>query len=301
MESNFVIQEGHVELLGEVKELWQKLNSHHLNGTDYFKEKFQNNTFEKRMKSLTEKALEGDIQVLVIKDTDKDCKIGYCVSTFNADGTGEIDSLYVEQEYRKLHLGDELMKAALKWLESKEPKEIILSVAGGNEKVLDFYKKYGFQTAAVKMTKVQGQQDGFTAYKDYKISAEKSMLKLGDIVRLLGASYWASQRSKEKIIRSIENSLCFGVYHENKQIAFARMITDYATFAYLCDVIVDEDYRGAGIGKALMDYIMEYPKLQNIRTLCLMTNDAHKLYEKYGFSNMDDPSRFMWNRRKDIF
>lgn len=135
--------------------------------------------------------------------------------------------------------------------------------------------------------------------KEYKISTDKSMLKIDDIAALLSKSYWASDRSREKIVRSIENSLCFGVYHKEKQIGFARIITDYATHAYLCDVIVDEEYRGQGIGKALVAYIMEYPELQDVKSICLLTNDAHKLYEKYGFANLDDPSRFMMKRKKD--
>ncbi|OGO78668.1 MAG: hypothetical protein A2Y23_00770 [Clostridiales bacterium GWB2_37_7] len=75
------------------------------------------------------------------------------------------------------------------------------------------------------------------------------------------------------------------------------MITDYSTHGYLCDVIIDEQYRGMGIGKALMTYIMEYPALQDVRTMCLMTNDAHKLYENYGFANMKDPGKFMMKRK----
>lgn len=143
-------------------------------------------------------------------------------------------------------------------------------------------------------------ENGNSMFKDYIISADKEMLKIDDITVLLKKSYWAAERSKEKIIKSIENSLCFGVYDKDKQIGFARMITDYATHAYLCDVIVDDAYRGQGIGKALVAYIMEYPELQDIKTMCLLTNDAHKLYEKYGFANMDNPNKFMMKRKKDI-
>ncbi len=143
-------------------------------------------------------------------------------------------------------------------------------------------------------------KDSLYNFKDFIISADKSMLKIDDIVSLLGTSYWASHRSREKIIKSIENSLCFGVYDEEKQIGFARMITDYATHAYLCDVIVDEEYRGQGIGKALLTYIMECPELRGVNSMCLLTNDAHKLYEKFGFANMENPGKFMMKRRKSI-
>lgn len=301
MENKFALLEGKIELLSEINALWQKLNKHHLDSTEYFKDKFKEFSFEYRMKSLQEKAEAGDIQVIIVKDRDNEKKIGYCVSTINSEQIGEIDSLFVEFEYRGLALGDMLMNKALAWLESKEPKEIVLNVAGGNEKVLEFYKKYNFHTSSVKLTRIEtGIPNEFSLYKKFIISADKSMLKLKDIFALLKKSYWASERSQEKIIRSIENSLCFGVYDRDKQIAFARMITDYATHAYLCDVIVDEEYRGQGIGKAMMNYIMEHPKLQDIKTMSLLTNDAHKLYEKYGFANMEDPSRFMMKRRKDI-
>jgi N-acetylglutamate synthase-like GNAT family acetyltransferase len=136
--------------------------------------------------------------------------------------------------------------------------------------------------------------------KEFIISSDKSMIKLDDVFALLGNSYWAAARSKEIIIKSIENSFCFGVYHKDKQIGFARMITDYATYAYLCDVIIDEDYRGQGIGKELVGYILDRPELEDVRSLWLSTNDAHKLYEKYGFERVQDISKLMIKRKKAI-
>jgi ribosomal protein S18 acetylase RimI-like enzyme len=136
--------------------------------------------------------------------------------------------------------------------------------------------------------------------KEFIISSDKSMIKIDDVVTLLGKSYWAAARSKEIIIKSIENSFCFGVYDDNKQIGFARMITDYATYAYLCDVIIDEEYRGQGIGKELVGYIMEHPELEDVKSLWLSTSDAHKLYEKYGFERVNDISKLMIKRKKSI-
>jgi ribosomal protein S18 acetylase RimI-like enzyme len=126
------------------------------------------------------------------------------------------------------------------------------------------------------------------------------MIKFEDVFELLRKSYWATARSKEIIIKSIENSFCFGVYDKDKQIGFARMITDYATYAYLCDVIIDEEYRGQGIGKALVGYIMERPELVDVRSMWLSTSDAHKLYEKYGFEGVNDTSKLMIKRKKAI-
>lgn len=134
--------------------------------------------------------------------------------------------------------------------------------------------------------------------KEFIISSDKSMIRLEDVFEMLKKSYWAAARSKEIIIKSIENSFCFGVYHKNKQIGFARMITDYATYAYLCDVIIDEEYRGQGIGKALVGYIMEKPELEDVRSMWLSTSDAHKLYEKYGFEGVNDTSKLMIKRKK---
>lgn len=136
--------------------------------------------------------------------------------------------------------------------------------------------------------------------KEFIISSDKSLIKIEDVVALLKNSYWAAARSKEIIVKSIENSFCIGVYHKNKQIGFARMITDYATYAYLCDVIIDEEYRGQGIGKELVGYILEHPNLEDVKSLWLQTKDAHKLYEKYGFESVQDTSKLMIKRKKTI-
>jgi N-acetylglutamate synthase-like GNAT family acetyltransferase len=136
--------------------------------------------------------------------------------------------------------------------------------------------------------------------KEFIISSDKSMIRIEDVIAMLRKSYWAAARSEEIIIKSIENSFCFGVYHNNKQIGFARMITDYATYAYLCDVIIDEEYRGQGIGKELVGYIMEHPELVDVKSLWLSTSDAHKLYEKYGFERVNDISKLMIKRKKSI-
>lgn len=136
--------------------------------------------------------------------------------------------------------------------------------------------------------------------KEFIISSDKSMIKIEDVVAMLSKSYWAAARSKEIIIKSIENSFCIGVYHKDKQIGFARMITDYATYAYLCDVIIDEEYRGQGIGKELVGYILDHPEIKDIKSLWLQTKDAHKLYEKYGFESVNDTSKLMIKGKKSF-
>lgn len=294
MLEEYILIEGKGELLPNIEKLWQKLNLHHLEGTAYFKEKYQEKTFDDRRKSLIDKSSHGDIQVLLVKTAREDSLIAYCVSTVNLEGTGEIDSLFVEKEYRRLDLGDQLMKHALHWLESKNPKEVVLTVAGGNERVLDFYKKYGFYTTAVKLARAADKPRTEEKYfNGYLISADKGEIDTPAVTKMLQNSYWAENRSKEAIRTSIENSFCVGVYDQEKQIGFARVVTDYAVFAYLCDVIIDEAYRGKGIGQELLQFVLEHPSLENVKSWSLLTKDAHSLYEKFGFAKPEDPSRYM--------
>jgi len=116
------------------------------------------------------------------------------------------------------------------------------------------------------------------------ISTEQALLDVEAVHRLLQGSYWAENRSKATIQESIANSLCFGVYlrADRSQIGFARVVTDKATFSWICDVIVDKGHRGKGIGKALMAAVMEHPIVSTTMNL-LGTRDAHGLYERFGF------------------
>jgi GNAT superfamily N-acetyltransferase len=128
----------------------------------------------------------------------------------------------------------------------------------------------------------------------FVISTDRNRLQIDAIHRFLSEeSYWARERSKEKTITAIKNSLPFGVYTGANQIGFARVVTDYATFAYLGDVYILEEYRGQGLSKWLMDVIIGHPELQNFRRWVLATKDAHTLYEKYGFTALKYPERWM--------
>lgn len=118
------------------------------------------------------------------------------------------------------------------------------------------------------------------------ISDDKNLLQIDRICALLKTSYWAVERSRETIERSIANSLCFGVYQNGEQVGFARCVTDYATMFWLADVILDERVRGQGLGKALVDLIVSHELLQGL-TGTLATRDAQGLYQRFGFDPID--------------
>lgn len=118
------------------------------------------------------------------------------------------------------------------------------------------------------------------------ISDDKNLLQIDRICALLKTSYWAGERSRETIERSIEHSLCFGVYQDGEQVGFARCVTDYATMFWLADVILDERVRGQGLGKALVDLIVSHELLQGL-VGTLATRDAQGLYQRFGFDPID--------------
>lgn len=127
----------------------------------------------------------------------------------------------------------------------------------------------------------------------YTISTDKNALNIPYIHQFLVTSYWAEGIPVEVVQRSIEGSLCFGVYKNGQQVGFARVISDMATFAYLSDVFIDESQRGQGLGKWLVEVILQYPSLQGLRRFMLATRDAHGLYAQYGFTSLSAVERWM--------
>jgi len=132
-----------------------------------------------------------------------------------------------------------------------------------------------------------------TRRESYLISTDSSRLDLEAVADMLSRAYWAKDRTPEVITRSIQNSLVFGVYDNDRQIGMARVVSDYATFAWLCDVFILEEYRGCGIGKWLIETILAHPDLQGLRRFLLATRDAHELYSRYGFTPLRNPDRWM--------
>ncbi len=118
----------------------------------------------------------------------------------------------------------------------------------------------------------------------YTVSDDKDRLDLFYIVPALQQSYWAAGRSREVVEESIAHSVCLGLYNDERQIGFARAVTDKCTFAWVCDVMVHHDYRGVGLGKFLMDCLSSHPDVARCAQHLLRTDDAHGFYEQYGYS-----------------
>lgn len=137
--------------------------------------------------------------------------------------------------------------------------------------------------------------------ENFRISTDKGLMDVDAIHRLLLATYWATQLPRNTLESCMRSSLCFGVFDGEKQIGFARAISDYTTFAYLCDVVIEESYRTKGLGKWLIACILEHPQLQGLRRWMLSTRDVHRLYEKFGFKPLTNPEKFMEIYCPDVY
>ena len=134
----------------------------------------------------------------------------------------------------------------------------------------------------------------FEVHRDnFTISTDPAHLDVNAIADMLSRSYWAQGRTSEVVARYIQHSLTFGLYGGSRQIGLARVVSDYTTFAWLCDVFIHEDYRGFGLGKWLMETVHSHPELQGIRRWMLATKDAHGLYSQFGWVPLAPPERWM--------
>lgn len=140
-------------------------------------------------------------------------------------------------------------------------------------------------------------------HKDnYTISTDKTTLSPEYIHQYLSEqSYWAKEIPLQTVKKSIEGSICFGVYKGTKMAGFARVITDNATFGYLADVFIDENHRGQGLSKWLMEVILSHPDLQGLRRFMLATRDAHGLYRQFGFTELANPEYMLAIVKPDIY
>ena len=142
---------------------------------------------------------------------------------------------------------------------------------------------------------MEWKQNGFT------VNDRREDLDIDTIHNFLRESYWANGVPRPIVEKAIDNSLCFGLYHESKQVGFARVVSDHATFAYLADVFVISAYRGRGLGKWLISCILVHPELQGLRRWLLATRDAHALYARNGFVALRKPEWFMEINDPDIY
>ena len=129
--------------------------------------------------------------------------------------------------------------------------------------------------------------------ESFTISTDPARLNIDAIADMLTRAYWAKGRTREVIARYLQYSLTFGVFEGNRQIGLARVVSDYTTFAWLCDVFIHDDFRGLGLGKWLLETVHSHPDLQGLRRWMLATHDAHGLYEQYGWTPLASPQRWM--------
>lgn len=136
----------------------------------------------------------------------------------------------------------------------------------------------------------------------YRVSSDRNEMDVDVIHSYISTSYWAAGIPKETVKKALENSLCFGVFSpDGNQVGFARMITDQATFAYLADVFIDEEHRGQGLSKWLMQHVHDHPSLQGLRRILLATRDAHGLYQQFGYTALSSPETFMQKWQPDVY
>jgi len=137
---------------------------------------------------------------------------------------------------------------------------------------------------------------------EFVISTDRERLDLDIVYGFLTNCYWAKGIPREVVAWSIQHSLCFGIYEDSgPQVGFARVVSDFATVAYLGDVFLLESHRGRGLSKWLMECVVQHPALQNLRRWILLTRDAHGLYSRFGFTPVKAPERYMELHRPDVY
>jgi GNAT superfamily N-acetyltransferase len=136
---------------------------------------------------------------------------------------------------------------------------------------------------------------------NYSVSCDPAKLDLAVIEQFLSSSYWATGIPAATVAKSLRNSLCFGLFDGERQVGFARVVTDYATLAYLADVFVLAEHRGRGLAKWLVECVVGHPELRGLRRWILATRDAHGLYAKFGFTPLKKPEIFMERHNPDVY
>ena len=238
--------------------------------------------------------MDGEHRLMFLDEEDgRIC--GYYSLLLREQGECELGNLSVLPEYRHSGIGGNLLRHAMKKAAEHDCSVMNLSIVEENTILRKWYERYGavhtytekfeFFPFTCGYMKIMLQKTGKVKYR---IIEGAEQINTDEVVRLLKTTYWASKRSKEQIEKSMRNSSCFGISlcDEQKLIGFARVISDFATSYYLADVVIDQEYRHQGLGKALVSYIVSQPEYTGLRGI-LLTKDAHRLYEKYGFESAD--------------
>ena len=238
--------------------------------------------------------MEGEHRLMYL-DEEEGRICGYCSLLLLENGVCELGSLSVLPEYRHRGIGFRLLQHAEKAARVHDCTVMNLSIVEENTVLRNWYErcgavhtgteKFDFFPFTCGYMKIKLQETGKL---NYRIVEGADQINVDEVARLLKTTYWANRRSKEQIRKSMDNSSCYGIYldDEQKLIGFARVISDFATTYYLADVIIDQDYRHLGLGKALVSHIVTLPEYAGLRGL-LLTKDAHGLYQKFGFETVE--------------
>ncbi len=238
--------------------------------------------------------MDGEHRLMYLDEEDgRIC--GYYSLLIRDSGECELGNLSVLPEYRHKGIGGNLLRHAVKTAKDQGCTIMNLSIVEENTVLKSWYEscgavhtgteKFDFFPFTCGYMKIMLEE---TRNLNCRIVEGAEQIDVDEVVRLLRTTYWAGKRSREQIQKSMENSVCYGVYLEDepKLAGFARVITDYATTWYLCDVIIDPAYQHQGLGKALVSHIASLPEYAGLRGF-LFTRDAHGLYEKYGFETVN--------------
>lgn len=214
------------------------------------------------------------------------------------DHTLEMTKMAVDEAFQGMGAGKLLCRSAISKARETGVKELVLYTHSALKSALGIYEKLGFTEVPVEPGKYQRADIKMSInlyhMSSYHIKTGFENMDLAAIHRYLSMeSYWAKGVPKETVEQSLRHSFCVGVFNGTEQVGFARLVTDYTTFAYLADVYILEPHRGKGLSKMLMQYLMDLDWTQKLRRMMLVTLDAHSLYSGFGFYSPEFPERVM--------
>lgn len=230
-----------------------------------------------------------------------------------AADAAEVKRLFVIRELRGQGVARRLVQAALRTAARRGYGLVKLDSLPSMTAAIRLYRSLGFRDVAPYHAPLEpgtlflarrldaGGGTGPWEREGYTISTEKRLLDLEVVHGFLRASYWSPGVPRDVVARAIRGSLCFGLHRDGRQVGFARVVSDLATFAYLADVFVLPEHRGRGLGVWLVEVVLAHPSLQGLRRFLLATRDAHALYTRHGFTPLADPSRFMERHAPDLY